>query len=130
MIFNKTLRVGRATSEKKQELLRKHFDQNNQIENNPLNLIVMNIRQIKLALTVGLINAGQNSNALNGIKDLMLSFKEVGAYLGASLTGKLPLNEDHVKESYAIQFENCVLDIDLVRNPQTSNQFVQQFRLH
>ncbi len=90
----------------------------------------MNIRQIQLALTVGLINAGQNSNALNGIKDLMLSFKEVGAYLGASLTGKLPLNEAHVKESYAIQFENCVLDIDLVRNPQTSNQFVQQFRLH
>ena len=91
----------------------------------------MNIRQIKLALTVGLINAGQNSsNVVSGIRDLMLSFKEVGAFLGAQLTVNMPLSEDHVKETYAMQFENCVLDVDLVRNPQTSNQFVQQFRLH
>ena len=91
----------------------------------------MNIRQIKLALTVGLINAGQNSsNVVSGIRDLMLSFKEVGAFLGAQLTGNMPLNEDHVKETYAMQFENCVLDVDLVRNPQTSNQFDRQFLLH
>lgn len=89
----------------------------------------MNIRKIKLALTVGLLNAGQD-NVLNAVKGLMLGFKEVGAFLGARLIGNERLNAALVRERYAIQFENCTLDLDLVSNPFTRSQSVQGFELH
>lgn len=89
----------------------------------------MNIRQIKLALTVGLLNSDQN-NLLNAIKDLMLGFKEVGAYLGLGVIGKDRLNKAIVKETYAIRFENCTLDVDLVSNTLTRSQSVQGFQLY
>ncbi|MCB0565634.1 MAG: hypothetical protein KDD01_14785 [Phaeodactylibacter sp.] len=89
----------------------------------------MNIRKIKLALTVGLMNSNQ-SNTLNAIKDLMLSFQEVGAFLGLTVTGNKRLNPALIKETYAIQFENCTVDVDLVSNPMTHSQAVQGFQLH
>lgn len=89
----------------------------------------MNIRKIKLALTVGLMNSNQN-NIPNAIKDLMLGFKEVGAFLGLTLTGNKRLNPALIKETYAIRFENCTVDVDLVSNPITHSQAVQGFQLH
>ncbi len=91
----------------------------------------MNIRKIKLALTVGLLNKEQQNNALQDIKDLMLGFRdEVGAFLGFSRLGQAPLNGNHVKETYKVQFERCTLDVDLVLNSQTNTQVVQGFQLH
>jgi len=60
----------------------------------------MNIRQIKLALTVGLLNKQTNNNALGLVRDLMQGFKEV-----------------------------CRLDLDVVSNRQTNSQYVQGFQL-
>jgi len=88
----------------------------------------MNIRKIKLALTVGLMNSNQK-NVLNAVKDLMLSFKEVGAFLGLAVVGNERLNPALIKETYAIRFENCTLDVDLVSNPMTQSQAVQGFQL-
>jgi hypothetical protein len=88
----------------------------------------MNIRQIKLALTVELMNA-QSDNALNLVKELMLSFKEVGRFLGSKLVKNAPLNTSHTQETYALQFENCRLDLELVSNRNTKSQYVQRFQL-
>ena len=90
----------------------------------------MNNRKIKLALTVGLVNTdAQQGNAISFIKDLMLSFKEVGAYIGSKILDNLRLNPSHVKETYEIQFENCTLDVELVSNPLTKAQYVQGFQI-
>ena len=88
----------------------------------------MNIRQINLALTVELMNA-QNDNALNLVKELMLTFKEVGRFIGSKLVKKAPLNSSHTHQTYALQFENCRLDLDLVSNQNTNSQYVQRFQL-
>ncbi|MCB0568748.1 MAG: hypothetical protein KDC66_03245 [Phaeodactylibacter sp.] len=88
----------------------------------------MNNRKIKLALTVALLNAGQN-NILEAVKGLMLGFKEVGAFLGQALVNNEKLNPAIVKETYAIQFENCTLEVGLVSNPFTRSQSVQGFEL-
>ncbi|MCO6492653.1 MAG: hypothetical protein J5I98_29820 [Phaeodactylibacter sp.] len=89
----------------------------------------MNIRKIKLALAVGLMNTDQ-SNPLHSIKDLMLGFKEVGAFLGLTAVGNKRLNPALIKETYAIRFENCTVDVDLVSNPMTNSQAVQGFQLY
>ncbi len=90
----------------------------------------MNIRQIKLALTVGLLNAQSENNALNLIKELMLSFKEAGNFLGLSVVKDAPLSRSHTQQTYALQFENCRLDVDLVSNRQTNSQYVQHFNVY
>ncbi len=90
----------------------------------------MNIRQIKLALTVGLLNSQSDHNALNLVKELMLSFQEVGNFLGLRIEKEAALNRSHVQQTYALQFENCRLDVDLVSNRQTNSQYVQNFQFH
>ena len=89
----------------------------------------MNTRKIKLALTVDLLNSNNQNNILNNIRELMSTFKEVGAYIGAQLIGKDLLSPAIIRQSYAIQFEHCILDLDLVANPHTNSQHVQGFNL-
>lgn len=89
----------------------------------------MNNRKIKLALTVGLVNSESESNVLNFIKELMLGFKEVGAYIGSKILANIRLNPSHIKHTYSIQFENCTLNVDLVSNPLTQSEYVQGFQI-
>lgn len=89
----------------------------------------MNFRKIKLALTVGLLNNSNQNNVVNRILELMSTFKEAGAYIGSQLIGKDVLNPAIIRQSYAIQFENCIVDLELVANPHTNSQHVQGFKL-
>jgi hypothetical protein len=89
----------------------------------------MNIRKIKLALSVGLMNS-EPGNTLQVIKDQMQAFKgEVGNFLGLSEVNKNPLNRNHVKQTFSMRFENCTLNVDLVTNPRTKTEVVQGFQL-
>ncbi|MEN0006082.1 MAG: hypothetical protein AAF798_18165 [Bacteroidota bacterium] len=91
----------------------------------------MNNRNIKLALTVGLMNHSEQADALPTIVNLMGKFqKEVGNYLGFSVKKNAPLNTRHIKQTYAMQFENCRLDVDLISNAATQSQVIQNFQLH
>ncbi|MCP3928947.1 MAG: hypothetical protein GY705_07590 [Bacteroidetes bacterium] len=90
----------------------------------------MNARKVKLALTVGLINQHETPNALNSIKNLMSGIKEeVGTFLGLYEKRKAPLERQLIRSSYALQYENCTLDIDLIMNRNTNNQYIQGFYL-
>lgn len=89
----------------------------------------MNSRKIKLALTVGLMNKNSGGNTLGFMKEMMLGFNEVGSFIGLRKIKKSKLNRNHVQQTYAIQFENCILNVDLISNPRTKNQFVQRFQL-
>ena len=86
-------------------------------------------KKIKLALTVGLLNHTSPVNALRKVKELMSSFKEVGAFLGQTVTDIVELNPSHTKARIALQYEHCTLDLDLVSNSATATQVVQGFDL-
>jgi hypothetical protein len=89
----------------------------------------MNTRKIKLALTAGLINQNTNGNALNAVKDLMTSFAdEAGHFLGLKPISNSRMG-NAVRESYALNYEHCTLNIDLVSHPQVNRQTIQRFQL-
>ena len=90
----------------------------------------MNIRKIKLALTVGLINSGRQGNGLALVKELMAGFQEAGRFLGLTRLQNNRLNAAHVRETYAIRYENCTLNVELVSNDETQRQYVQGFRIY
>ena len=89
----------------------------------------MNIRKIKLALTVGLMNNEKGVNVLPFIVDQMNGFKdEVGTFISTSEVRKNHLNRNNVKKTYAMRFENVTLNVDLVSNPMTNSQTVHGFQ--
>ncbi|MCB9284259.1 MAG: hypothetical protein H6563_09320 [Lewinellaceae bacterium] len=87
-----------------------------------------NIRQIKLDLTVALLNQPQQGNLLQRVKDLMLSFQEVGP-LGDIFESSNELDNDHIQYSYAFQFEHVTLDLSTVSNRNTNYTLVNGFSL-
>lgn len=91
----------------------------------------MDNRTIKLALTVGLINSDNQKDAVPTIVNLMGKFKqEVGSFLGFSVKQNAPLNDNNIKQTYAMRFERCTLDVDLISNPAAQLQYVQNFQLY
>lgn len=90
----------------------------------------MNIRTIKLELTVALMNNLSSNNYLGKIKELMQNFREqVGSFKGQSVLNNTILDSDHSLRTLALQYDNCVLNIDLVTNNTTRNQYINNFDL-
>lgn len=91
----------------------------------------MNIRQIKLDLTVKMMNLGNSSNVLQSVTETMSHFKEeVGNFIDMVLTGDMGLDQYIVKRTYTVRFERCTLNIDLVENQKTQTQYVNGFSLN
>jgi len=88
----------------------------------------LNIRQIKLDLTVALLNQPHAGNLIQTVKDLMESFKEVGSFSGLHESSN-ELDSEHVQNSYALQFENVTIDLNTVSSRSTNNIFVNGFSL-
>ncbi|MEL6661100.1 MAG: hypothetical protein AAFP77_26710 [Bacteroidota bacterium] len=89
----------------------------------------MNTRKIKLALTAGLINKNTNGNALDAVTDLMNAFaNEVGRFMGLKPLGNARIG-NAVRESYALNYENCTLNVEVVSHPQAKRQTIQRFQL-
>ena len=89
----------------------------------------MDNRKIKLALTVDIMNQPGNGNMLDHIKEVMARFKEVGGFIGQQLKSKRKINDVHAGHSYAIQYENCTVDIDLIQDEKNCQQIVSSFQL-
>jgi len=90
----------------------------------------MNIRTIKLKLTVELMNNLSSSNYLGKVKELMQNFKEqVGAFRGQEELNNTTLDQEHSLRSLALEYDNCILNIDLVTNNTTRNQYINYFDL-
>ncbi len=87
----------------------------------------MNLKKIKLALTIDLLNQKNNHNLLQSTREIMSNLKEeVGNFLSQKLILARP-NGNHVKQSYALQYENGTLNLDVVLNPSTLNQYIYSF---
>lgn len=90
----------------------------------------MNIRNIKLELTVALMNNDTSNNYLGKVKALMQNFKEqVGTFRGEAELNRTALDNEHSLQSMALEYDNCILNIDLVTNRTTRNQYVNHFDL-
>ncbi len=87
----------------------------------------MNLKKIKLALTIDLLNQKNNHNILGIIREVMNTLRaEVGSFLSQTLTTTRPLG-DLVKQTYSLQYENGTLDLDVVVNQTTLNQYIYSF---
>ena len=75
------------------------------------------------------MNAG-NSNLIQATKELVAGFKEAGAFLGQQLVGKNLLSTNTENEHYAIRFENCTVDVELIANRHNRNQYIRGFQIH
>lgn len=88
----------------------------------------MNTRKLKLDLTIGLINKG---NAFSAIKELMQTLKtEVGNFLGVSIIRDSKMTEQLMNQIYAIRYENCTLNVDVVWNKSNNLQYVKGFNIN
>ncbi|MEO1518513.1 MAG: hypothetical protein AAFV95_26085 [Bacteroidota bacterium] len=90
-----------------------------------------NLRNLKLWLTTEIINhQNDNSNILHAIRDLMNTVKEqAGKFLEIILTDSQPFNGGIVRQQYAIRYENCTLDLDLMTNKVTRQEYLSNFNL-
>jgi hypothetical protein len=76
------------------------------------------------------MNNLSSNNYLGGIKELMQKFDEqVGAFKGQYVLNSRDLDRDHSLSTLALKYDNCVLNIDLVTNNTTRNQYVNHFEL-
>jgi len=89
----------------------------------------MNLKNLKLGLTIDLMNNSFNGNAIARIKEKIASFNGVGQYLGARLMNSFTLNDEHEQQDYSIQFEHVVLDLQVVSHRNNSCQFVSGFEI-
>ncbi len=90
----------------------------------------MNIRQIKLELTVDLLNQQNSQKPIRFAKRAMGKFKnQVGNYMGLLEKGTTKISDAIERRSFALQFEFCTLDLDLVTNRESNIQFVQGFNV-
>jgi len=88
------------------------------------------MRKLKLALTIDLINQNSRRNVLAMAKMRMSEFKEeVGAFLGLSLVDNGELCRGFTLKKYALRFERCTLDLDLVTNDTDGEMSVHSFQL-
>lgn len=87
----------------------------------------MNLRKIKLALTVGLLNRTERSNTLKSIKDLLKGFNEVGAFLDTKVTNSIQLSQSLIQRTFAVRYENLILNVNVVTNTSTHSQYIQGF---
>ena len=90
----------------------------------------MNLRQIKLDLTVKLMNLSNQSNVLQVVKEAMANFREeVGGFIDAAILKDSGVSSSVVKRTYTVRFEHCTLNLDLVVNQHTNSQYFNGFKL-
>jgi len=90
----------------------------------------MNIRNIKLELTVALMNNLSSENYLGEVKDLMQGFQsQVGDFRGEEVVNDTDLDNDHSLKTMALEYDNCIVNIDLVTNNTTRTVYVNRFDL-
>lgn len=88
----------------------------------------MNIKKIKLDLTVKLLNTSSDSNLLQKVQESMAGWNaEVGRFKGMQLSNDFGINSNLTKRTYAMKYDNCTLNVDVVHNQKTSNQYINGF---
>lgn len=91
----------------------------------------MNIRKIKLALTVDLLNHLTSDDPVNMAQETMESFcNEIGGYNGIVETENVLIDEKMELSTFDMLYDNCTLSLEVVRNKNTNKEILQGFNLH
>ena len=91
----------------------------------------MNLRKVKLDLTVKLLNQHSDHNLLDTITELMQGFREdVGNFLGFRMLNNAGIDETFEQQTYALQFERCTLNVDLITHKSSRSQYLKRFSLN
>jgi len=91
----------------------------------------MNIQKIKLDLTLNLLNKSFDSNVVDSITTFMASLHdEVGNFVSSQLVRQAGIDKTFEQQTYAIQYENCTLNVDVVYNKNSSYQYLRSFNLN
>jgi len=89
----------------------------------------VNFKELKLALTVELMNLQKQSNILRAVREFMAQFKEVGTFRDLQVVARQRIDNKHTKRMYALQFEQCQLNLELISDNQTRQQIINKFDL-
>lgn len=67
---------------------------------------------------------------LQAVKEAMTNFKgEIGGFIDTAVLGDLGIDHNIVTKKYAVYYEKCTLNLDLVVNKETSHQYINGFTL-
>ena len=92
-------------------------------------IITMNIRQIKLALSIRLLNMPAG-NIMKGILELLYDFEDqLGAFVSIDLEKVSSLSERQVYQQFNLFYERAALQIGVVINPISKTQTLQSFHI-
>ena len=90
----------------------------------------MDIRKMKLSLTGELMNLNLPQNPLMMAQKAMQKFKdEVGKFTGLFFAEKSAINLNFERQTAALQFEHCTLNLELVTDKKNQVQYIQGFNL-
>jgi hypothetical protein len=87
----------------------------------------MDLRKIKLDLTIALMN--NQNDALKAAEEVMLSIEEVGRFNGLQVISESDLDDEYKQQRYSMEFDNCVLNLDMVSNATLDYNIVNNFQL-
>jgi len=91
----------------------------------------MNIQKIKLDLTLSLLNKSFDNDVVNSITAFMADLQEeVGSFIDSQLVQQAGIDDTFERQTYAIQYENCTLNVDVVYNKNSSYQYLRSFNLN
>jgi hypothetical protein len=92
--------------------------------------MTMNLREIKIALTVDLMNQVEPQASIASVQHAMSRYQtEVGSFVGSTEKNGANLGDGLWGKTIALHFENLTLDLDLVTNIHSSEQMIQGFNL-
>jgi hypothetical protein len=89
----------------------------------------MNFRKVKLALSVGIMNQ-ETGQALKEVEGMMDAFQgEVGKLVDRRVFTKSNLSRSFEQQNFALQFEHCTLNVELISNLITHTEVINNFSL-
>lgn len=90
----------------------------------------MDIRQIKLELTVDLLNLPNSQSPVNFAKEKMDDYKsEIGGFQRVFEKGKSNIGNNIEMRSLALQYEHATLNMDVVEDHFKNEEYLQNFNL-
>jgi hypothetical protein len=90
----------------------------------------MDIRQIKLELTVDLLNLPNSQSPINYAKEKMDDYKsEIGGFQRVFEKGKSNIGNNIEMRSLALQYEHATLNLDVVEDQSKKEEYLQNFTL-
>ncbi|MEY3050647.1 MAG: hypothetical protein RLY31_432 [Bacteroidota bacterium] len=88
----------------------------------------MNFKEIKLALTVALMNRAPEEEPLPFVESFMQRFRpEAGAFRGMLATRRESIGDALEKQLWTLAYDHCCLDLELIDNKVLRSQSLQRF---